>query len=250
MDSAMIALAGGAAAFAHCLGMCGGFVLHLSLGESDRRGWARPALRQALWHLGRIGSYAFVGALAGWAGSALPLTGWQFWQQALAVVAGAVMAAAGLVMLGLRRGRAKAAADAPPGVLAGLLRFLPSRPSAGTALAMGMICGVLPCPVVLAFAALAASTQSVAGGIVTMAAMGVGTIWSLALLAAGARLAGPGVRRWAAPIGGGLLIVLGAVTVLRATPWHHALPGCCPPATAAASQSASCPHCTGPSSQP
>lgn len=56
MDSAVIALAGGAAAFAHCLGMCGGFVLHLSLGEQARRGWLRPALRQALWHLGRIGS--------------------------------------------------------------------------------------------------------------------------------------------------------------------------------------------------
>lgn len=249
MDSAMIALAGGAAAFAHCLGMCGGFVLHLSLGGQERRGWARPAVRQALWHVGRISGYAFVGALAGWAGSALPLTGWQFWQRALAVVAGAAMAAAGLVMLGLRRGRARAA-DAPPGLLAGMLRFLPARPSAGTALAMGMLCGVLPCPVVLAFVALAASTQSVAGGIVTMAAMGVGTIWSLALLAAGARLAGPRVRRWAAPVGGVVLIVLGAVTVLRATPWHHAVLGCCPPAAAAASQPTSCPHCAGPTSQP
>lgn len=246
MDSAMIALAGGAAAFAHCLGMCGGFVLHLSLDEPTRRGWARPAVRQALWHVGRIGSYAFVGALAGWAGAALPLGTWQFWQRALAVVAGATMAAAGLAMLGLRRGRVKTPAGASPGLLEGMLRFLPARPSAGTALAMGMVCGVLPCPVVLAFVALAASTQSVAGGIVTMAAMGVGTIWSLALLTAGARLVGSGVRRWAGPIGGVVLIVLGAVTVLRATPWHCAMPGC--PHEAATSTH--CPHCTGPTSQP
>jgi sulfite exporter TauE/SafE len=228
--------------------MCGGFVLHLSLGERQRRGWLRPALHQALWHVGRLGSYAFVGALAGWAGSALTLAGWQLWQRALAVLAGAAMAAAGLVMLGLRRGRTKVATDAPPGLLAGLLRFLPAQPSAGSALALGMVCSVLPCPVVLAFVALAASTQSVAGGIITMAAMGAGTVWSLALLAAGARLVGPGVRRWAAPVGGVLLILLGAVTVLRATPWHHAVFGC--PAAPAASQPAACPHCTGPTSQP
>ncbi len=57
----------------HCLGMCGGIVgaLSLSLPESVRRARHRQILFITLYNLGRIGSYALAGALAGGLGAEL-----------------------------------------------------------------------------------------------------------------------------------------------------------------------------------
>ena len=70
-----VGLAGGAAAFAHCLGMCGPFALHLagpgstSSAVPGERG--RAAIRQVLWHAGRITTYIFLGTLAGFLGESI-----------------------------------------------------------------------------------------------------------------------------------------------------------------------------------
>ena len=57
----LAAMAAGAAAFAHCLGMCGALALHLSAGAER---WSALG-RQLCWHAGRIVTYTFLGSLAG-----------------------------------------------------------------------------------------------------------------------------------------------------------------------------------------
>lgn len=226
-----MAMVGGAAAFAHCLGMCGPFVIHLTA-----RGGLHGAANQALWHTGRITTYAFLGALAGLTGQAVGRAGaWPWAQDALAWTAGGVMILMGLVLLGVRpwAWRRKGAgarrqddAGAGAGVLTGLFRQFLGRPGPAGALVLGLATGFLPCPIVLAGLALAAGSASAAMGMALMAAMGAGTIWSLLLLGLTGQAARFRLRRWGPVLAGAVVLLMGTVTVLRGTTAFHHLLGC------------------------
>jgi hypothetical protein len=236
-----LALAGGAAAFAHCLGMCGGFVLHLGQGGTTRSLLAR----QALWHAGRITTYVFLGAMAGFVGGRFAAT-WDYaWlQNTLAYVAGGVMIAMGAVTLGLAPTwrRREAASDGgvessarrgpAAGLLASVLVRLVGRPSLAAALAMGMATGLLPCPIVLAFLASAVAGGSVLMGMGTMAALGAGTLWSLLILGMTGHMLTSHIRRWGMVAAAAVIVLLGVATMMRGTDLYHRLLGC-PPAAAA-----------------
>ena len=105
MSYIWIGLAGGAAAFAHCLGMCGGFALHLSRAQ-DR--WETLG-RQLLWQGGKTSTYIFLGAMAGlfgrWLGGVtiIPRI-----QDVLTYGAGALLIFMGARMLNLLSWRRKA----------------------------------------------------------------------------------------------------------------------------------------------
>jgi hypothetical protein len=231
-----IALAGGAAAFAHCLGMCGGFALHLAQGA----GRGAAVGRQALWHLGRVTTYVFLGALAGFLGARL-LTAAAWAENVLAYVAGGAMILAGLVMLGLvplaRRGN-----PGEGGLVAAVAGQLFREPTPGSALGLGLVTGLLPCPITLGFLALAVQRGSVLVGMATMAALGLGTAWSLAVLAMTGRLAAARLRKWGPVAAALVLVLLGAATVLRGTEAFHRLLGCppAPPEVTAAPAPHSC----------
>ncbi len=227
MQDLWIPLVGGAAAFAHCLGMCGPFCLHLGQGQKYRV----AAGRQLLWHAGRIGTYVFLGALAGhlgrWIGS---LSQWARLQDILAYVAGAVMILAGLSLLGLlplpwRRPSGDAQPQTAP-LLSRLLGPLLVAPTGGSALTLGLATGFLPCPVVLGFLALAAGSGSAAAGMAVMGVMGLGTMWSLLLVGAMGQMLRLRLRRWAPAVGGIVIILLGTATVLRGTEVYHRMLGC------------------------
>jgi len=57
---------------AHCIGMCGGIVTALSLTADGRN--SGPAFH-LLYNLGRTMTYALIGLIVGWLGSALVMTG-------------------------------------------------------------------------------------------------------------------------------------------------------------------------------
>ena len=113
MNTIWIGLAGGALAFAHCLGMCGGFVLHLSRGAGR---WTLLG-RQLLWHSGKTFTYVFLGALAAFGGGALGRFSNPPWiQNILSYAAGGIIILMGLSFMGLlpfRAGRAKPPAEPP-----------------------------------------------------------------------------------------------------------------------------------------
>lgn len=218
-----IGLAGGAIAFAHCLGMCGGFALYLSQPGSR----FSVLKRQAFWHLGRATTYVFLGSLAGFAGqSLLTSTRLGSLQNALAYLGGGAMILLGLGMLGLLptlgSGFVAAAAD----LFAPLLKRVAGRPTPGAAFALGMGTGFLPCPIVLAFLMLSVQSGSVPGGMATMAGVAVGTAWSLLLLALTGQMFSQWLRRWAAVTAGVVLLLLGTATILRGTEVFHRLLGC------------------------
>ena len=230
-----IAFVAGASAFAHCLGMCGPFALHLSRGPS------RPAVlgNQLLWHTGRITTYVFLGALAGGLGNVILRALSASWApKALAWSAGGVMILMGLALLGLRPRLRPAGAGG--GLFAGLAGQLMGPPRPAAALVLGLATGLLPCPIVLAGLALAVQAGSVPAGMALMAALGAGTLWSLLLLGLAGQTVVAGLRRWGAPLAGAIVLLMGVATVLRGTEGFHHLLGCPAPA-----QTAPAPCCRG-----
>ncbi len=102
MVTLWIALIGGLAAFPHCVGMCGGFALHVSSGRG-----AGAVGRHFAWQAGRVTSYVFLGALAGYCGSVASVANWPFVRAAVGYVVAAAMMLMGLGVLGLLPWRAK-----------------------------------------------------------------------------------------------------------------------------------------------
>jgi uncharacterized protein len=232
----LIFLAGLAGSW-HCAGMCGGFACALG---SDKRDPAAALGRQLTYNLGRVTSYCFLGALAGYlaAGlcgleaSAAPASGAQ---RVLAIASGLLMVFIGLSLLGwFRRWHGPLLAGFGAHSLAGALRQLLHAPGPAAPLAFGVFNGFLPCPLVYAFLAQAASSGGPLPGLLVMLTFGLGTFPAMLLMGGlGAWLsparAGPAGRGTAWPFGdsperwrrrgvdvaGAFIIVLGIVTFAR-----------------------------------
>ncbi len=245
MNYIWIGLAGGAAAFAHCLGMCGGFALYLSHGRSR---W-QTLSRQLLWLGGKTFTYVFLGAMAGFFGRWLSgITILPRIQHGLKYAAGALLIFLGARMLNLLPWRRKASPSASAGGAEGLVpsvfrRFL-LQPTAGGALALGLATGFLPCPIVVGFLALSVQSGSVATGMGTMAALGVGTAWSLLLLGMSGNVVNRRLGRAGTVATGVLLLLLGLAMTLRAAGVIHLMLGH-PPSPVQQSASDQCPCCAG-----
>ncbi len=206
--------AAGMAGSMHCVGMCGGFACALA---PDPRGRAATVRRHLVYNGGRVTTYAFLGAVAGWAGSEwLPDAA----QRVLALVSGALMVYIGLQFFGVF-----APHKAPAGGLGVIdvsaLRGVLKSPRPVAPLAFGVLNGFLPCPLVYAFAIQAAASGGALPGLGVMLAMGLGTFPAmLAMGGAGAWLrAGPaGGRRWrlhGVRAAGAFIVLLGMITLAR-----------------------------------
>ena len=202
---------GGLAGSLHCVGMCGGFPV--ALGARARR---RNLLRQILYNAGRLNALVFIGALSGAAGAALVAGGSvRTLERGLATVAGAFMVVVGLEMLGVLAqvtSRGAAIAQATVGRLLG--GVIHSR-SLAAPLALGVFNAFLPCQLIYAFAARAASTASVSDGMLTMLCFGLGTVPAMLSLGVARVLARPSVRVRLGRAAGILVIAFGLVTLLR-----------------------------------
>ena len=211
-------------AFGHCLGMCGGFALHLSQGKNGTRVLAG----QLLWQAGKLSTYTSLGALAGYAGGFIDLAflNHNRFQNLLSYATGIIILLMGLSLLGLLPVRRIKGGSAGEGALTALARRFFSASSPGAALIMGMATGLLPCPIVLSFLAFSLQSGSVAKGMATMGALSLGTMLPLLLFGGLSRLTRFHLRSWAPRAGGIILILLGLSTVLRGTEIFHGLFGC------------------------
>ncbi len=222
MEYLWLPLVGGAAAFPHCLGMCGGFALYLSSGESK----AAVLFRQACWHAGRITTYAFLGALAGALGGLVSLAKWPAVKDVPGYLAGAVMVIMGLFVLGLfpSRGKRSDSADGD-GLFTSLLRQFFQKPSPLSALCLGLATGFLPCPITVSFLALSAERGGPLLGIGIMVAMGLGTVWSLLVLGMTGHMFRAKWKQRGAVLVGIILVLMGTWTILRKAKVLPPLPG-------------------------
>jgi len=197
-------VAGAAGSVLHCAPMCGPFVL----GQVADRMAAIPAkrlseahrLRAGLllpYHLGRLTTYAALGALAALAGDALARLPW------LGRLSGLLLLAAALLFLaqGLRRavpaiglpaGRGRGAPTALRCLAACRLR----RQIGGYRL--GLALGFLPCGFLYGALAVAGASAGPVGGALDMLAFGTGTAASLMVVGVAGQAA---LGRWQGVLG-------------------------------------------------
>jgi len=155
----------------HCIGMCGAFCS----ASSSRAGG------QALWHAGRLTTYAVLGSVAGLAGGAIGTLG-----AAIPGVAWLPHVAAAILLVWFALALAGVVRE--PHVRVPGLAKLGARVAGGTTLssryAFGMATGLLPCGLVYAALALPVALGSPAAGALAMVAFGLGTVPALATLSA------------------------------------------------------------------
>lgn len=218
----LLFLAGFAGSF-HCIGMCGGFACALG---RDARGSLPTVGRHLLYNSGRLTSYCFLGALAGAAGQvicastgalALPLLGGAMdaGQRVLAIAAGLLMIVVALQFLGFAKGLHRWSVGFGGRTLATVLGRVTRSPGPTAPLALGVFNGFLPCPLVYAFLAQAASTSGVVTGVLTMAAFGLGTFPAMLMAGSIGGMLSPLRRRRGVLIAGSFILALGLVTLGR-----------------------------------
>ncbi len=202
----------------HCALMCGG-VASLLCGGLVPLGRRSRSVRLTLaYNVGRVGSYAALGALVGAFGSILdrtPLAGTV--AAALRLGAGVLVVGAGLYLAGLLpRFAAIERVGAPVWRRVQPLarRLLPAK-TVAAALGVGALWGLLPCGLVYAALGLALASGTPASGAVTMLAFGAGTL--PVLLAVGALATHVtalfSTRSWLRRSAGVAVLLLGLVDV-------------------------------------
>ncbi|AOZ49602.1 sulfite exporter TauE/SafE family protein [Chromobacterium vaccinii] len=176
----------------HCVGMCGGIVAALTLHQPP--GYARWRVL-AGYNLGRVASYALIGALlGGLAAGGLSLASTHAWQLGLALLADLMLIAMGLYLAGFAQAVVALEKLGQPlwrRVQPLVGRLLPVR-SAGGAVAVGAAWGWLPCGLVYSASISALASGSAWNGAGMMLAFGLGTLPNLLLMGVFA----DGLRRW------------------------------------------------------
>ena len=222
----------------HCVGMCGGFVALVSvapsittIGNGGATGtatlanpsWRRAVLPQQLvFNAGRIATYTLLGAMAGALGSFTSLISKTGRIQALLMIgAGVLMVGTGLALAGLMKhwSRFKANVATPHPWLARGFEHVTRLPRPMRALPLGALLGFLPCALIYAMLAKAASSGSALLGALVMLTFGFGTVPALLLVAFFADLFSITLRDKLVRVSGVLLGVLGAITLYRGFYW-------------------------------
>jgi len=187
---ASLVLAGLGGGFTHCVGMCGPFVLSQTAARLESVPAARMRefhrLTEAAlvpYHLGRMTTYAALGAaLAGLAGT-LNRTGVLDWLSAgLLLVAAALFVGYALPRLRVAipgGARLEAWWSAHVG---GVARPLFRDPTGWRGYGLGVLLGFIPCGLLYGALAAAASSGEALTGAVAMAAFALGTVPSLVLV--------------------------------------------------------------------
>ncbi len=193
-----LVLLGGLLGSSHCIGMCGGFAVAIGYG-ADRV--LSNVARQVTWSSGRVFTYTFGGAVAGFAGAqAGNRFSFTSMQGVLALLAGVLLIVQGLLSAGVLPRRRKVPGKCSAvSQLAWLLpigrMLLPGRDRSSAratrlaeAFLAGVITGFLPCGLVYAYLALAAASGSLWYGAAIMTVFGLGTMPIMVLTGTGMSL--------------------------------------------------------------
>ncbi len=209
--------------FGHCVAMCGPLVGSVSLAAAPALGPRRVAAGQLLYNLGRVTTYALVGAIMGLSGSFVNVAGrLAGLQDAVAVAAGVLLVAMGLGAAGVLGWARRIEARAAGRVLAAARAVLEGG-GPGRFYPLGLLLGLLPCGLSWSAFVGAAATGGLAPGLLFALCFALGTVpamllvgWATAVLSH--RLRGALVRA-----GGFLVVLLGALFVARGLGLHAPL---------------------------
>ena len=205
---------GGLLGSAHCLGMCGPLAISLSAGAPPG---SNHLHRQLVFSMGRIFTYAFCGAIAGFSGAWITKQSSSFVlsQAALAVFAGTLLVLMGLATAGvLPRSFYRLLGGLPCGASSWLKTYL-SAPGWSGPLLAGLFTGFIPCGLVYAFLLKAGSTASMGQGMLTMLAFGIGTIPLMVLVGYGGQFLSLVSRAQLFRIAAWCIVVTGVISIAR-----------------------------------
>jgi len=198
----------------HCAGMCGPLVSVFAL----RRRAARQevAAPLAMFQLGRLTTYALLGAVMGAVGGVVNVAAvLRGWQGAFAVGLGAAMVALGLGLMGwLPTRRWLESAALTHAVTHRIGRLLTARHPAAP-FGLGLANGLLPCGPVYAMSLLAAATGGSARGALAMFIFGLGTLPAMLGVGLSASALGARLRRGLFRAAALLVMLVGLQLTLR-----------------------------------
>lgn len=161
----------------HCIGMCGPLALALPVHHLPR---PQPAIAILLYNIGRIITYALLGAIFGWAGRHIYLSGFQQW---FSITVGFIILLVVVANFFFRTAFSPSWMRAFHAQVQQLMRRLLRSPHIFYYLLLGMANGLLPCGMVYLGIAGAMTASSIPEGIVFMAAFGSGTLPAMLALA-------------------------------------------------------------------
>ncbi|MEM7726354.1 MAG: sulfite exporter TauE/SafE family protein [Cyanobacteria bacterium P01_A01_bin.45] len=225
IDLFLIATLGFLGSFGHCLGMCGPLTVAFSLSRKQRDNWYSQIRFHFLLNLGRIISYALIGAGIGALGSVL-LAGGEFAgvgssvRQWMAIITGLM-----LIWFGLRQIKPDLL-PSMPFLHPFLKNDLHNRLNAGMMNLstktnwwipgiLGMTWGLMPCGFLYTAQIKAAETGSLWMGTATMLAFGTGTLPMMMGVGISASSLSKDKRSQLFRMGGWVTLTIGIITLLR-----------------------------------
>jgi uncharacterized protein len=226
LDLSLIMLLGFLGSFGHCFGMCGPLTMAFSLShQQEKPDWRQQLKFHILLNLGRMLSYALVGAGIGLLGSVLlesgQLTGiGSDLRRAIAIITGVM-----LIWLGLRQIAPNLLPHIP--LLHPLLQgSLHHHLSSGmvrlslqtrwwTPALLGMTWGLMPCGFLYVAQIKAAQTGNLWMGTATMLAFGLGTLPTMLGVGVSTALMSQNQRSQLFQLGGWVTLTIGIITLLR-----------------------------------
>ncbi|MEW4486447.1 sulfite exporter TauE/SafE family protein [Thalassoglobus sp. JC818] len=221
---------GGLLGSSHCLGMCGGFAIMLGSGaESRTQLW----MSQGVYSLGRLFTYASLGAIAGFVGLGMSraMTSWINVSAVLSIVAGTFLVTQGLKAAGVQIWKTRNTDTSHSCLMSPLFRtFFQSHRYSSKFLA-GVMTGFLPCGLLYGFLAIATASQDLLLGSAIMLAFGAGTIPMMVLTGVGGQLLSAVARIRLLRVAAWCVVVTGAITVYRGAAFYsfnhsEAVPDC------------------------
>ncbi|MCB0805573.1 MAG: sulfite exporter TauE/SafE family protein [Bacteroidales bacterium] len=194
----------------HCLGMCGPIAVALPL---KKHSWSMKVAGGLLYNMGRITTYALMGAIFGLLGLGIALAGFQQWAS---IGLGILMIISVLFPVIFRE---KIKIDkiftGYAGRLIGRFRVLFSDGSMGSLLGIGLLNGLLPCGLVYMALAGAINTNDVLLGMVFMIMFGIGTTPALLALSLAGNVISTQLRRKVSKVVPVFIVILGIIFILR-----------------------------------
>ncbi len=213
LDWIAIFTAGLFSSLAHCVGMCGGFVMHLSI---QNNAWKK----QIFYHIGRVFIYTFWGLASGIISKILLQYGENSTvQNTISIIAGSIIIIIALQNLNIL----------PKGIISNrliqntfLIRIFQSfiqDKSYFSGFYLGLLTGFLPCALLWGFVAYSASKPDVLQSVLVMFIFVLSTILPLLLLGFLTTKLKQRTRSRLNYISAFILLILGIITILRGIPW-------------------------------
>ena len=226
VDLLLIMSLGFLGSFGHCVGMCGPLTVAFSLSQKQQTpGWRQQLYFHGLLNLGRILSYALVGAGIGAIGSVVVASGQMAGigsdlRRWLAILTGIM-----LIWFGLQQINPNLLPRIPVlhpltqgswhnRLSAGMMK-LSLHPKWWTPAGLGLIWGLIPCGFLYAAQIKAAETGNLWLGCVTMLAFGLGTLPMMLGVGVSTSLVSADRRSQLFRLGGWITLTIGLLTLQR-----------------------------------